>query len=188
MGYSRIDFMFLTAWYGSTPSRIGGTTGMIFACDDAPSGPVVDNVPVPTATGTNFSWVRHVQPYPSISVSGIVVTNLKFAKSVNEQVTGTRLWYVLASSYTQSTSPPAPTSDNNVTPPTINGVSAAAVPLAPTLADYEAGPLTCDFNVPLGTHYIDMVLGVDATATAPSEPADYTQLTVSTLHWEWDEG
>jgi hypothetical protein len=140
-------------------------------------------IPTPTSTGTNFSFVATFQM--EITATGsLSMTNIMVGKVANETTTGTKLWLVTShavGSYVQATAAPTATSDNNVTAPTINSATAAAMQLisAPPSA-YAAGPFSSTGRV---GNLVEVCLGIDATNTTAG-----TTTATSTLRWSWTEG
>lgn len=140
-------------------------------------------IPTPTSTGTNFSFVATFQ-VEITNAASLSMTNILVGKVANEATTGTKLWLVTShavGSYVQATAAPTATSDNNVTAPTVNGATAAAMALisAPPSA-YAAGAFSAAARV---GNLVEVTLGIDATNTT----AGATTAT-PTLRWSWTEG
>lgn len=160
----------------------GPTTASVTAVKwnrvDTAAGTTV--IPTPTATGTNFSFVKTF--VVNITATGsLTMTDIKFGKVANETTTGTKLWYTSEhSSYTQATAAPGATGDNNSTAPDINsGSSEAAVPLISGASAYSAGPHSTTGEK---GNLIEVTLGVDATNTTAG-----SAVATPTLRWSWTE-
>ncbi len=139
-------------------------------------------IPTPTATGTNFSFIKTFRI--DITVTGsLTMTGITFGKVANETTTGTKLWYTsehAVGSYVQATAAPTATGDNNVTAPDINsGSSEAAVPLISGASPYDAGPYS---TTGAKGNIVVVVLGVDATNTTAG-----ASTATPTLRWQWTE-
>ena len=164
---------------GPTETRVDNQSpGFVFNRDDTRTGTTA--IPKPTATGTNFSWVKSFQIEVTAHDSK-TMTAVRVGKASNEADTGTKLWQNVANaSYTQATTPPTATGDNNTTAPTINGDTATAMALisAPPAA-YAAGPYTT--NAKHG-NIVELTLGVDVTNTTPG-----TSRTMPSITWTWTE-
>ncbi len=137
-------------------------------------------IPTPTSTGTNFSYIKTFQIYIS-ATGGLTMTSPKVEKVTSEGTTGTKLWHCTShSSYTQATTYPSATGDNNVTAPTLNGASATAMP---ALGAGSAYTLTGGDSTGYKGYMVEVALGVDATNTTAG-----TTVSVPTLRWTWTEG
>lgn len=149
-----------------------------FNREDTQSG--TTPIPTPTATGTNFSYVKTFQV--EITATGsLSMTNIKVGKVTSESITGTKLWHATShSSYTQATTPPTATSDNNSTAPTLNGATATALPLIGSASVYAAGAFSSNAKV---GNMVEIVVGIDATNTTAG-----TAVSIPTLRWQWTEG
>lgn len=164
---------------GPTFTRVDNLTpGFLFNREDTRVGTTA--IPKPTATGTNFSWVKTFQIEVTVHDSK-TMTNVRVGKVTNEADTGTKIWQNVANaSYTQAASPPGATGDNNVTGPTINGDASTAMELITVPpAPYAAGPYTT--NAKHG-NMVELALGVDVTNTQPG-----TNRTMPSLRWTWSE-
>jgi hypothetical protein len=138
-------------------------------------------IPTPTATGTNFSYVKSFQIEITV-VASLNMSNVKVGKVAAETTTGTKLWHVVShSSYAQATAAPTSTGDNNVTGPTLNGAAAVAGGLAliGSAAVYAAGPFN---TVARQGNIVEISLGVDATNTTAG-----ATVATPTLRWQWTE-
>lgn len=163
---------------GSGPTA-ASVTSVVWNRVDSASG--TTEIPTPTSTGTNFSFVKSLIVNIS-ATNSLSMTNILFGKVAAETTTGTKLWaYTGHSSYTQATAAPTSTSDNNVTAPTVNGATASAVPLisAPP-STYAAGPFSSTGNA---GNYVEVCLGVDNTNTTAG-----TGVATPTLEFSWTEG
>lgn len=166
---------------GATPTW-ANVTAVVWNRVDTASGTTV--IPTPTATGTNFSFVKSFAV--NITATGsLSMTNILFGKVASETTTGTKLWHRTdhaIASYTQATAAPTATGDNNTTAPAMNGTNAAvtAVPLisAPPSA-YAAGPFNSVARV---GNLVEVALGVDATNTTAG-----AAVATPTLRWSWTE-
>lgn len=166
---------------GASPTVTTVTAVVWNRTDDAST--TSTQIPTPTSTGTNFSFVKTFQP-DITATDSLTMTNILFGKVASEATTGTKLWHVTShaeGSYVQATTAPSATGDNNVTAPTINSASATAVPLmsAPPSA-YSAGPHTTTGRK---GNLVEVALGVDATNTTAG-----TAVSTPTLRWQWTEG
>lgn len=161
---------------GAGPSY-AATTAVKWNRADTEAGTTA--IPTPTATGTNFSYVKSFQI--NITATGsLTMTDVKFGKVAGESTTGTKLWYDSShASYTQATTSPTSTGDNNTTAPTINSATGTAVPLISGASAYSAGPHTTTGRK---GNYIEVTLGVDATNTTAG-----TSVATPTLRWQWTE-
>lgn len=136
-------------------------------------------IATPTATGTNFSFVKSFQ-IEITAVGGLSMTAVKVGKVAAETTTGTKLWHVTShASYTQATASPTATGDNNVTAPTVNAASATALPLIGSASAYHAGP---ENTTGRKGNIVEITLGVDATNTTAG-----TTVATPTLRWSWTE-
>lgn len=139
-------------------------------------------IPTPTATGTNFSFIKTFQ-MEITATGGLNMTNIMVGKVANETTTGTKLWCVTShavGSYVQATAAPTATGDNNVTAPTMNGATGVALELiaAPPTA-YAAGPFSATGRV---GNLVEIALGIDATNTDAG-----ATIATPTLRWSWTE-
>lgn len=168
---------------GAGPS-VGTVTAVKWNRVDDASG--TTPVPTPTATGTNFSFVKTFQPDITVD-GGLTMTDIRVGKVAGEATGGTKLWHRTdhaVGSYVQATAAPAATGDNNTTAPVVpaggNNTNVTALGLIggpPSV--YAAGPFT-------GTgrkgNLVEMTLGVDATNTTAG-----TTVSTPTLRWTWTE-
>lgn len=167
---------------GASPtwSDVGATTAAWNRIDTLTGTTVV---PTPTATGTNFSWVKSFAI--NITATGsLTMTDAKFGKVAAETTTGTKLWHRsdhAEGAYTQATAAPGATGDNNTTAPAMNGTNAAvtAVPLIGSASVYSAGPHSTTGRK---GNLIEVSLGVDATNTTAG-----AAVATPTLRWSWTE-
>lgn len=168
---------------GAGPSwaDVGATTA-IWNRVDSLTGTTV--IPTPTATGTNFSYVKSFAI--NVTATGsLTMTDARFGKVAAEATTGTKLWHRsdhAEGSYIQATAAPTATGDNNTTAPAMNGTNAAvtAVPLIsgpPSV--YSAGPHSTTGRK---GNLIEVALGVDATNTTAG-----AAVATPTLRWQWTE-
>ena len=136
-------------------------------------------IPTPTATGTNFSFVKTFQ-IQITTVNSLAMSAVKVGKVANETTTGTKLWHVTShTTYVQATAAPTATGDNNTTAPTVNSASATALPLISGASAYAAGPYSTTGRQ---GNLVEIVLGVDATNTTAG-----SAVATPTLRWEWTE-
>ncbi len=169
---------------GAGPSftDIGATTA-VWNRVDTLTGTTV--IPTPTATGTNFSFVKAMQI--NITATGsLSMTNAKVEKVTSEATTGTLMWHRTdhaVGSYVQSTAAPAATGDNNVTAPVIpaggNNSTVIAFPALGAGVTYAAGPFSSVARV---GNLVEACLGVDATNTTAGAATS-----TPTLRWTWTE-
>lgn len=147
--------------------------------EDTASGTTA--IPTPTATGTNFSYVKSFQI--NITATGsLTMTNVKVGKVASETTTGTKLWHTTEhASYVQAAAAPGATGDNNATAPNINSGSAeAAMPLIGSASVYSAGGHSTTGRK---GNFVEVCLGVDATNTTAGG-----SVATPTLRWQWTEG
>ena len=164
---------------GPTYTRVDNQTpGFLFNRDDTRVG--TTSIPKPTATGTNFSWVKSFQIEVTTHDSK-TMTSVRVGKTVNEADAGTKVWLNVGNAaYTQASTPPSATGDNNTTGPTLNGDVAVAMPLiTDPPAAYAAGPFTT--NAKQG-NIVELSLGVDVTNAQPG-----TNRTMPSFRWTWSE-
>jgi hypothetical protein len=142
-------------------------------------------IPTPTATGTNFSFVKSMMVNIT-AVGGLSMTNILVGKVANEATTGTKLWHRTdhaEGSYVQATAAPAPTGDNNSTAPVIpaggNNTSVIALPLIGSASVYSAGPHNTTGRK---GNMVEMCLGVDSGNTTAG-----SAVSTPTLRWSWTE-
>lgn len=164
---------------GPTQADVGATTAVWNRVDTLAGSTVI---PTPTATGTNFSFIKTFQVHITATGS-LAMSNVLFGKVANETTTGTKLWHVethAVGSYVQATAAPTATGDNNSTAPTMNSATGVAVPLisGPPSA-YDAGPFSSTGYV---GKLIEVALGVDATNTTAGGA-----VATPTLRWSWTE-
>lgn len=161
---------------GAGPSY-AATTSVKWNRVDSEAGTTA--IPTPLATGTNFSYVKSFQI--DITATGsLTMTDVKVGKTASETTTGTKLWHVTShGSYTQATTSPTATGDNNTTAPTVNGASATALPLIGSAGVYSAGPHSTTGRK---GNFVEVCLGVDATNTTAG-----TSVATPTLRWQWTE-
>lgn len=161
---------------GATPTYTG-VSSVKWNLEDTQAGTTA--IPTPTATGTNFSFVKSFQI--EITATGSLnMTNVKVGKVASETTTGTKLWHVTShAAYTQATAAPTATGDNNTTAPTVNAASATALPLIGSASVYAAG----GFNTTgRKGNVVEITLGVDATNTTAG-----ASVATPTLRWQWTE-
>lgn len=168
---------------GAGPSFNSVTSVKWNRTDDASTASAI---PTPTATGTNFSYVKSF--IVEITATGsLSMTNILFGKVAGEATTGTKLWHRTdhaEGSYVQATAAPAATGDNNSTAPVIpaggNNTTVAAVPLisAPP-STYAAGAFSTTGRK---GNLVEVCLGVDATNTTAG-----SAVSTPTLRWSWTE-
>lgn len=164
----------------STGPTVTTVTAVKWSRVDDASGTTV--IPTPTATGTNFSFIKSFQPEIT-ATGGLTMTNILIGKVASESTTGTKLWRVTShavGSYVQATAAPTATGDNNTTAPTMNGASGTALELigAPP-STYAAGPFSSTGRV---GNLVELCLGVDATNTTAG-----STVATPTLRWSWTE-
>lgn len=164
---------------GAGPST-AATTAVKWNRVDSEAGTTV--IPTPTATGTNFSFVKSFRM--DITATGsLSMTDLKIGKVATETTTGTKLWHTTehaVGAYVQATVAPGATGDNNATAPDINSGSAeAALPLIGSAGVYSAGPHSSIATV---GNLVEITLGVDATNTTAG-----SAVATPTLRWQWTE-
>ncbi len=139
-------------------------------------------IPTPTSTGTNFSYIKSFL-VDITATGGLTMTDITFGKVAAEATTGTKLWYAddhNEAAYTQATTPPGATGDDNSTAPDINSSSVeVAVPLISSGDLYDAGPFSSVARV---GNIIEVCLGVDSTNTTAG-----STVATPTLRWEWTE-
>lgn len=153
-------------------------TACVFNREDTVNG--TTGVPVPTAAGTKFSWVKSFQ-VEITATGGLTMTNILVGKVANETVVGTKLWRVTShAAYTQATTNPTDTGDNNTTPPTLNGAGALALELIATPPSaYSAGPHNTTGRK---GNIVEISCGIDNTIGAGG-----SGLATPTLRWKWTE-
>lgn len=168
---------------GAGPSWATVTAVKWNRTDDASTASAI---PTPTATGTNFSFVKSFMI--DITATGsLTMTDVKVGKVAGEATTGTKLWHRTdhaEGSYVQATAAPAATGDNNSTAPVIpaggNNTNVIALPLmsAPP-AVYSAGPHSTTGRK---GNLVETALGVDATNTTAG-----ASVATPTSRWQWTE-
>lgn len=161
---------------GATPIYSSALSAVTFGGSDVDVSTTA--IVTPTSTGTNFSFVKSFKI--NITATGsLSMTNAKVGKVALESVTGTKMWSVTShSTYTQATAAPTATGDNNVTAPTINSATAAALPLITSASAYAAGPFSTTGRV---GNFVEIACGVDATNTSAGSQS------ICTLRWQWTE-
>ena len=163
---------------GVVTGTFADVTAVVWSRVDNASGTTV--IPTPTATGTNFSFIKSFK-IQITTVNGLSMTNVLVGKVASEATTGTKLWRVTShATYSQATAAPTATGDNNVTAPTMNGAAGTALELiaAPPSA-YAAGPYT---STGVQGNNVEICLGVDATNTTAG-----AAVATPTLRWSWTE-
>jgi len=166
---------------GATPTwaDVGATTAK-FNRVDTLTGTTA--IPTPTATGTNFSYIKTFQI--NITATGsLSMTNAKVEKVTSEATTGTKLWHYTGHAvgvYVQATAAPTATGDNNSTAPTLNSGTATAMPALGAGSTYAAGAYSTTGGQ---GNLVEVALGVDATNTSAG-----SAVSVPTLRWTWTEG
>lgn len=167
---------------GAGPSFAAVTAVKWNRVDDAVGTTVI---PTPTATGTNFSYVKTFQINITVTDS-LNMTDVKVGKVAAETTTGTKLWHDTADaigSYVQATAAPAATGDNNTTAPAIpagsNNTGVIALPLIGSASVYHAGP---ESTTGRKGNMVQITLGVDATNTTAG-----SAVATPTLRWQWTE-
>lgn len=170
-------------YYGASASEPAGAnaeTGWKFNREDTQSG--TSPIPIPTATGQNFSW--HKNFAMNVSGTGTNLSNftIKCASAYNAgSYVGLRLWWAAKSTYTQSTSAHLTDSaSSNSTAPTNDlSVTFAAVTTSPQ--QWYAGPIAAgagrkgDFlYLALGVGY-DYVQGGNSNFGLPNMTAAYDE-------------
>lgn len=169
---------------GATPtwSDVGATTAKWNRVDTLTG---TTAIPTPTATGTNFSFVKTFMI--NITATGsLTMTDAKIGKVASEATTGTKLWHDTADaegSYVEATTFPPATGDNNTTAPAIphgsNNTGVIAVPLIGSASVYAAGPFSTTGRK---GNLVQICLGVDATNTTAG-----SAVSTPTLRWQWTE-
>ncbi len=167
---------------GGTPTWAQVTSVKWNRTDDAATASAI---PTPTATGTNFSFVKSMMIDITVT-GGLTMTDVKVGKTGAESTTGTKLWHRTdhaEGSYVQAAAAPAATGDNNTTAPVVpaggNNTNVIAVPLIGSASIYSAGPHSTTGRK---GNLVEMCLGVDATnITAGAAVA------TPTLRWIWVE-
>ena len=165
---------------GASAGTSAAVTAVVWSLVDNATG-TSPEVATPTATGTNFSFVKSLKIHIT-TVNSLSMTNVMVGKVAAETTTGTKLWaYTGHATYTQATAAPTSTGDNNVTAPTINAAAGTALALisAPPAA-YAAGPFTTTGDQ---GNNVEITLGVDHTNTTAG-----TAVACPTLEWSWTEG
>lgn len=164
---------------GPTATRVDNQSAPAFLFNREDTRVGTTPVPTPTATGTNFSFVKSFQPNITVTDS-LSMTNIRVGKVTNEALTGVRLWAnTTNSAYTQATTPPSAGADNNITPPTINGDVAEALELITVPpAVYAAGPFNTTGRK---GNIVELCIGVDNTNTSSG------QQTMPSIRWTWNE-
>lgn len=142
-------------------------------------------IPTPTSTGTNFSFVKTFQINITVTDS-LNMTDVKVGKVAAESTTGTKLWHDTAEAigaYSEATTFPAATGDNNVTAPAIpagaTNAGVTALPLIGSAGVYSAGPHSTTGRK---GNMVQIALGVDATNTTAG-----SAVATPTLRWQWTE-
>jgi len=161
-----------------TPTWTTNITSCKWSLDDAQSG--TTPIPTPTATGTNFSFVKSFKVDITNVGASLTMTNVKIGTTTSP-ATGLKLWHQKHTTYTQATAAPTSTGDNNSTAPTINGTAAVAggMVLIGSAAVLLAGPFTTTGRQ--GDH-IEVCLGVDNGNTGSG-----STVAVPTLRFQWTE-
>jgi hypothetical protein len=167
---------------GAGPS-IATVTAVGWSRVDDATGTTV--IPTPTATGTNFSYVKSFMI--DITATGsLSMTDVKVGKVANETTTGTKLWHRTdhaEGSYVQATAAPAATGDNNSTAPVIpaggNNSAVTALPLIGSASVYSAGPHSTTGRK---GNLVEIALGVDATNTTAG-----SAVATPVMRWSWTE-
>ena len=164
---------------GPTATRVDNQSAPAFLFNREDTRVGTTPIPTPTATGTNFSFVKSFQPNITATDS-LSMTNLRVGKVTNEAVTGAKLWAnTTNSAYTQATGAPTATPDNNITPPTINGDPGVLLELITVPpAVYAAGPFNTTGRK---GNIVELVAGIDNTNTTSGTP------TAPTIRWTWNE-
>ena len=98
------DSSTLTSGHGATQAQVdtgAGAPGITFARDEA----AATTIPIPTATGTHFSWPMWVYLYVSALGSGTTHITNRVASVASGMPTGSHEWgkYVASGSYVQPT-------------------------------------------------------------------------------------
>lgn len=173
-------------YYGASASEPAGASaegGWKFNREDTQSG--TTPIPIPTATGQNFSW--HKNFAFNVSGTGTNLSNftIKAASAYNvtgpPNLVGLRLWWAAKSTYTQSTSAHLTDSaSSNSTAPT-NDMSVTFAAVTTTAQQWYAGPIAAgagrkgDFlYLALGVGY-DYVQGGNSNFTLPNMTAAYDE-------------
>ena len=139
-------------------------------------------IPVPSATGTNFSWIK-TYIMEITATGGLTMTNIRVGKVAAEATAGTKLWHVTShaiGSYVQAAASPTPTGDNNITPPTLNGAASSEIqPITTPPSVYAAGPFA---STGQKGNLVEVSCGVDATCLITG-----VAVPLATLRWTWTE-
>ena len=172
MGASVVQARFGT---GASVTWASAEGGVSFSLDDSISG--ITPVPIPTVTGTNYSWIRNLVLY--VTATGTTtISNRRIALS-GTPATGLNIdWKAVAvASYVQASGASRPTASGS------NGAVAAGYTLATTTAAvYDASSVATSSTGPNGLMAVCVTAG-DLTYTAgPSSAA-----TVSTILLLYDE-
>lgn len=165
---------------GTAPGSPNPVSSITMNREDTASGTTGIAVPGGTAA-TGFSWVKTLQLNITVTAS-LTMSTVRVGKLIAEVTTGTKLWHVTShASYTQASSSPAATSDNNITAPTLNGATATAVPIITTNPASYTGLTEYNSTGVVG-NMVEVSLGVDTTCTASG-----SSVAISTLRWTWTE-
>lgn len=111
---------------GTEPAGSTAESGIVFNREDTKTGTTA--VPIPTATGTNYSWRKNL----GLNVTATAATTISNRRVYlsGAPTTGLYLFYKAASSYTQASSGDAPadnTSSNGATPATYTALTATTL-------------------------------------------------------------
>lgn len=112
MATLRADFFGASA---SEPAGSSIETGFTFNREDSKTG--TTPIPIPTATGTNYSWRKNIAL--SVTSAGPTAISNRRVYLSGAPATGLSLFYKAASTYTQASSGDKPadsTASNNATP------------------------------------------------------------------------
>lgn len=141
-------------YYGASstePTGANAESGFKFAREDTQSGSAT-NIPIPTATGQNFSWYKLF----ALKVTAIGGTLTNFTAKLNTApTTGFRLWFKSLASYTQPTGANKPVDDGTANGAAPSGYTA----LSTSIQQWYAGPISGGTTGRKGD-FLALVLGV----------------------------
>ena len=146
---------------GAGPTWANAEGGAKFNREDTLAG--TTPIPVPTATGTNFSWRK----YFVLAVTATSTTSItnRRVNGASAPATGLNLWYrsYAVASYAQAASGNMPAADGaNGATPAVSGTPAtpAYAALPTTATQYDNASVATSATGPNG-QLIEVVLGVD---------------------------
>lgn len=174
---------------GSGPTLATAETGIKYNRDDTVTGTTAP-IPIPNATGTNFSAQKHL----ALEVTGTGTTNItnRNIYKAGAESQGLKLWFENEPTYHQSNvtigsangNIPSASGSNAGTPTTSDGAMTAMT----TSAQLWDNTSVATSSAARNGNFVSTVLGVDTTAlVSAGGPGPGTAITLPNILLQYDE-